>query len=98
MKVLMLLTEKLNIFTDDLSTGKKLLTDNGNILYLNLNSSAISFKIVHFECEGVFFRIKLDFFHEFAKYPSVRILCHYRSSLCLILKNACCYTFVAMVT
>ena len=79
---------------------KKISTDNGNILNLNLNNSSILFKIVHFECEVFFFfiRIWLNFLHEFAKYLSMRILCHFRSSLCLILKNACHYIFVAMVT
>ena len=33
---------------------KKLSTDNGSILSLNLNISAILFKIVHFECESAF--------------------------------------------
>ena len=82
-------------------------------------------KIVHFECENVFFVFCFLFFcffvfffvfffivvcfleyslifyialHEFVKYPSIRILCHHRSSSCLILKNACRYTFVAMLT
>ena len=34
--------------------GKKLSTDNGNILNLNLNYNAILLKIVHFECQSVF--------------------------------------------
>ena len=35
--------------------GKKLSTDNGNILDLNLQNSAVLFKTVHFDCEDFFF-------------------------------------------
>ena len=61
----MLLIEKLNIFSDNLSKKKikknkkwkkkKVITDNENILNSNLNNSAILFKIVSLwvECEGV---------------------------------------------
>ena len=35
---------------------KKISTDNRNILILNLNNSAILFKIVHFECDVIFFK------------------------------------------
>ena len=55
----MLLIQKLNILTGNLSTGKKLSTDNGNILNLNLKKKKEKqrnlFEIVHFDCESVFF-------------------------------------------
>ena len=53
----MLLIEKLNIFTDNLSTEKK----GYRQIYINMNNSDILFKIVHFECEGVFLEYNLIF-------------------------------------